>query len=265
MPRRISRRRSLFFQAEDGRRDPSVTGVQTCALPILGLRDSAQALILHRLSDKSPRPDPIYGESLAAHWKWLRALEKVLPKPKRKKGQPPPPPPQIDFAAETFPRLAALAGSVPPEPERHAPFLLQAHARLLAHTSPPPCPEPNISVWLHGIGSGPAEVYVGWRADFTDSDRADWPKLAVALPPHPDELMALPFGSFRRWLAGAESTLSDVEGDTDRPGRAAPQTLLLRWDPESPQVISAAEVRPGDTVILPAADGGTDQFGFNPQ
>jgi CRISPR-associated endonuclease/helicase Cas3 len=230
----------------------------------LGLRDSAQALILHRLSDKSPRPDPIYGESLATHWKWLRALEKALPKPKRKKGQPPTPPPQIDFAAETFPRLAALAGSMPPEPERHAPFLIEAHARLLAHTSPPPCPEPNISVWLHGIGSGLAEVYVGWRADFTDSTRADWPKLAVALPPHPDELMALPFGSFRRWLAGSESTLSDIEGDTDRAGRAPPPTLLLRWDPDSPQVIAAAEVRPGDTIILPAAAGGSDQFGFNP-
>src|ERR1035441_4678901 len=111
---------------------------------------------------------------------------------------------------------------------------------------------------------GPAEVYVGWRADFTDSDRADWPKLAVSPPPPSDELMALPFGSFKRWLAGAESTLSDVEGDTDRAGRAAPQTLLLRWDPESPQVISAAEVRPGDTVILPAADGGPERFGFNP-
>jgi CRISPR-associated endonuclease/helicase Cas3 len=231
----------------------------------LGLRDSAQALILHRLSDKSPRPDPIYGESLAAHWKWLRALEKALPRPKRKKGEPLLPPPQIDFAAGTFPRLAALTGSVPPEPERHAPFLLEAHARLLAHTSPPPCPEPNISVWLHGIGSGPAEVYVAWRADFIESDRADWPKLAIALPPHPDEIMALPFGSFRRWLAEAESTLSDVEGDTDRANRAALQMLLLRWDPESPEVISAAEVRPGDTVILPAAPGGTDQFGFNPQ
>src|SRR5207247_3772602 len=28
---------SFFFQAEDGIRDPLVTGVQTCALPILGL------------------------------------------------------------------------------------------------------------------------------------------------------------------------------------------------------------------------------------
>src|SRR5207247_6188032 len=30
----------FFFQAEDGIRDPLVTGVQTCALPILGLGDA---------------------------------------------------------------------------------------------------------------------------------------------------------------------------------------------------------------------------------
>src|SRR5260370_13271284 len=34
----------FFFQAEDGIRDSSVTGVQTCALPILGL--------LHRLHEQ---------------------------------------------------------------------------------------------------------------------------------------------------------------------------------------------------------------------
>src|SRR5690606_41068663 len=35
---------SLFFQAEDGIRDFHVTGVQTCALPIFGIR----IRILHR-------------------------------------------------------------------------------------------------------------------------------------------------------------------------------------------------------------------------
>src|SRR2546430_1302024 len=46
----------FFFQAEDGIRDLTVTGVQTCALPILaiagGLRDSAkhsQVLLFHRV------------------------------------------------------------------------------------------------------------------------------------------------------------------------------------------------------------------------
>src|SRR5260370_27264821 len=34
----MNRLEFFFFQAEDGIRDPSVTGVQTCALPILGQR-----------------------------------------------------------------------------------------------------------------------------------------------------------------------------------------------------------------------------------
>src|SRR5882762_11589347 len=34
----------FFFQAEDGIRDSSVTGVQTCALPILAHRDSVNSL-----------------------------------------------------------------------------------------------------------------------------------------------------------------------------------------------------------------------------
>src|SRR5215510_16040257 len=39
----------FFFQAEDGIRDGHVTGVQTCALPILRARD-----VLERLSGKRP-------------------------------------------------------------------------------------------------------------------------------------------------------------------------------------------------------------------
>src|SRR5207247_7543343 len=35
-----------FFQAEDGIRDPLVTGVQTCALPISKLREKLLAIIL---------------------------------------------------------------------------------------------------------------------------------------------------------------------------------------------------------------------------
>src|SRR4030066_1407453 len=43
----------FFFQAEDGIRDSSVTGVQTCALPIcefskLGVKAEEEALVLYR-------------------------------------------------------------------------------------------------------------------------------------------------------------------------------------------------------------------------
>ena len=119
----------------------------------LGLHASAQALILHCLPDKAApdKADPIYGEALATHWKWLRQLEKKLPKPKRRRGEPPPAAPRLDFASAVFPELAALGGGEPPVPERHAPCFLEAHARLLAHTSPSPEPQPDISVWLHGV------------------------------------------------------------------------------------------------------------------
>src|SRR5699024_11796062 len=39
----------FFFQAEDGIRDRNVTGVQTCALPILCLFSSQTVLFLHKL------------------------------------------------------------------------------------------------------------------------------------------------------------------------------------------------------------------------
>ena len=38
----------FFFQAEDGIRDWSVTGVQTCALPILEQLAAANSKILHK-------------------------------------------------------------------------------------------------------------------------------------------------------------------------------------------------------------------------
>src|SRR5689334_24957900 len=51
----------FFFQAEDGIRDGTVTGVQTCALPILGTRELAHQAafdlknLLKRVSDADRR------------------------------------------------------------------------------------------------------------------------------------------------------------------------------------------------------------------
>src|SRR5438309_9577810 len=41
----------FFFQAEDGIRDGTVTGVQTCALPISGIGDTAGARREYRTAD----------------------------------------------------------------------------------------------------------------------------------------------------------------------------------------------------------------------
>src|SRR5260370_11016925 len=48
----------FFFQAEDGIRDSSVTGVQTCALPILGME----------VELLSPSPLHCYRRSIKSGW-----------------------------------------------------------------------------------------------------------------------------------------------------------------------------------------------------
>src|SRR2546430_7581360 len=44
----------FFFQAEDGIRDLTVTGVQTCALPISGLASAAQRARARRAAEARP-------------------------------------------------------------------------------------------------------------------------------------------------------------------------------------------------------------------
>src|SRR5260370_10351495 len=59
----------LFFQAEDGIRYSSVTGVQTCALPIynvLSLRVGHHCRSLHTLLKGSGRLHPRHGNDLLA-------------------------------------------------------------------------------------------------------------------------------------------------------------------------------------------------------
>src|SRR5947208_13124984 len=52
----------FFFQAEDGIRDDLVTGVQTCALPILGLRSLCpRAGAPSRAPARTGRPGPGEG------------------------------------------------------------------------------------------------------------------------------------------------------------------------------------------------------------
>src|SRR5688500_19093439 len=57
----------FFFQAEDGIRDYKVTGVQTCALPILARRFVPEGEIHHFVrNDKSRAADDNVGASSAA-------------------------------------------------------------------------------------------------------------------------------------------------------------------------------------------------------
>src|SRR4051794_41634907 len=52
MKKQYTKKKNFFFQAEDGIRDGRVTGVQTCALPILPARHPHRA----QLADRDARP-----------------------------------------------------------------------------------------------------------------------------------------------------------------------------------------------------------------
>src|SRR3989475_994832 len=57
----------FFFQAEDGIRDLTVTGVQTCALPICGLIDESREVVIDAASGvtgagRNPTRELLFGE-----------------------------------------------------------------------------------------------------------------------------------------------------------------------------------------------------------
>src|SRR5205807_5295427 len=92
--------RIFFFQAEDGIRDYKVTGVQTCALPIL-FRMSAPVMRVNDRSwavscfssspmmsstsppEQNPRPSPVIGRASCRERVWISVGGVVLQKKPR--------------------------------------------------------------------------------------------------------------------------------------------------------------------------------------
>src|SRR2546430_487755 len=84
----------FFFQAEDGIRDLTVTGVQTCALPISAARGGGQARG-HRVQRRGERHGPERRERGAGHRRPRRTERQhrlPLAGPRRGSNRPPHPP-----------------------------------------------------------------------------------------------------------------------------------------------------------------------------
>ncbi len=169
--------------------------------------------------------DPIYGRALSETVRWLKELGKERPKKlkeelkklkdaaKKLKGE------AKQEAEEQLARKAqvdfgVLALEVPTgdeltkllAPKPNAPTLLPAYLDLWAQTSPAPSQVPDVSLWLHGPSSGPADVQVIWRADLTEEvlQRGDVEAataIVAATRPSSLEAMSLPFVTARAWLA----------------------------------------------------------------
>jgi CRISPR-associated endonuclease/helicase Cas3 len=191
------------------------------------------------------KDDPVYGDAVDRTWQAL---------PDR--GT------RFDFAQ--LPRELGASATKP-----HAPVLLRSHLDRLVQTSPYPDASPDVALWLHGPDAGPADVTVVWRADLTrglleTGYGQPAVTLVTACPPGTREAMSVPLAAVRSWLANGSGTgdaeVADIEGMRqenagDREtGRVRP---ALRWRGDDSSVISSVrDIRPGDTLIVPASYGG---------
>lgn len=221
----------------------------------LGRRGQSSAVILARSDMISPQAeDPVYGPAVAATWKWLQAVSgKDL---------------QVDFgiaalplpSVEDLPRLLASAQA--------APRLRTQDFDAFACTSVQLACEPDLPLYLHGRRDNP-DVSVVWRADLSEPLNAknvrDAVNTVVLLPPSAPEAMPMPLYVARAWLRGLSRDISDVEGERRPPPEQQTQSrYAIRWRGDESDLITAADLRPGDVVVVPTCYGGCDAWGWNP-
>jgi CRISPR-associated endonuclease/helicase Cas3 len=246
----------------------------------LGTYGRSEGVIVH---DKSSKEDPVYGKAINETVRWFKDREKERPKRlkddlKRLKEAAKKLPQDAKTQAEAnIARLklvdfGVLALDVPTGEELsklvaakpNAPTLLPAYLDLWAQTSPPPSQLPDVSLWLHGPASGPADVQVVWRTDLPEEvlvrgDVETSIAIVAAVRPSSLEAVSVPFAAARAWIRKQTVRyLGDAEGatpdDDDEPSSASRRAL--RWRGDDSTIIDANGLRPGDTIVVPASYGG---------
>jgi CRISPR-associated endonuclease/helicase Cas3 len=228
----------------------------------------ADSVILGRSTDLvRGATDPVYGDAL---WKTWAALEQL---------------PALDFGPSAMPEGLRRDPGLRPETASW-PVLLPTHLDAWVQTNPVPSPDPDPSLWLHGLGQEVLDVTVVWRSDLDSKmfsfpaslDRAIDPTahdewlanvraIVTAIPPAATESISLPISAARRWLLGTRGTwVSDVDGrdendsdgdlsDLTRPPSDAPR-LAIWWNGDGSEVITPQQLKPGMTILVPSAYGG---------
>jgi CRISPR-associated endonuclease/helicase Cas3 len=229
-----------------------------------------------KLKDDKPE-DPIYGNALARTWNWLSrfATDET-----------------VDFGIDAFGGLLdshGKDGRIPrellaPSARLDAPVMLPAYVDLWCQTSPCTVPDPDVPLFLHGERRGEPDVQVCWRGDLIADGHMDpakhWANVVSLLPPTSAECMTLPLSRARRWLA--EQQPDDNDGDlfgiapdedsgtggkkTGRRQQRQPRSPAVLWRGanDSMLITSPWDLRPGDTLVVPANDGGWNELGHVP-
>jgi len=221
----------------------------------LGQLGKARGVIVYRGPKVDKRgniiPDPVYGMDIHTAWKWLEGVA----------GNG-----CVDFGISAMEALMVRVDPPQVEPV-DTPTLLPSHVDLLAQTGPD-APYVEVSPWLHGAQRGTADVSIVWRSDLARGEEDIWSETVRLCPPQVKEALEVPLYAVKAWLAGRMgSEVADFEGgkepsirdmDADRP-------VLLWRGPDESRIGYNADIRPGDTIVVPAEYGGCDRYGWASQ
>jgi CRISPR-associated endonuclease/helicase Cas3 len=237
---------------------------------------------------------PVYGEVRDACWAELIRLSPPVPaRAAAVPGRGAPlavSPLACRHISRSMPPTAMMS---PP----HVPFLMTPTLDAWTETGPAPVPDPPVAPYLHGFTSPSATVEIAWRDGLlADPDLDDLVNdtsgetsepargarvtsatahaLLSAVPVRAGEVVEVPFAAARAWLAGDDPPpVADVDLDPDaetrppkdpRPIRALALRARLPGVDPTWRWIDASGLRPGDRIVVPAEDGGLDQYGWAP-
>ena len=225
----------------------------------------AEGTILTIAEDVAKKADdPVYGDRIRKTWEALREIAEDS---------------ELDFGVTALDRRLREAALDPDEfaaPRAQAPVLMPAYLDLWSQTSPPPATDPEVGLFLHGAERAAADVSLVWRGDLSSADLNDassrLKEIMELVPPRTAEMIEVPIWSAAAWLNRPRD--AHPARVADAPARDEPtasdrfqQRKAFRWmgaDAPRTGLVGAAELRPGDVLVVPAEYGGCDKFGWNP-
>jgi CRISPR-associated endonuclease/helicase Cas3 len=211
--------------------------------------------------------DPIYGNAIPRTWYWLSSLsQKDI----------------VDFGINAMTNAVddcrttngnkALADMLSPTGD--APVLLPAYLDCWVQTNPAPAADPDVALFLHGPQREMADVQVCWRGDLPAvENEEDWADILSICPPTTAECLPVPLHVFRSWM-GSLGQFEDSSGDVPEtqklPAKKQKEeergilTFVWRGPNDRFFAHSAADLGPGDTIVLRVQSGGWQALGHLP-
>ena len=217
--------------------------------------------------DEAAPCDPIYGNAIPRTWRWLSGLAQDG---------------VVDFGINAMTAAVdALRATASEEtlaamlsPTGDAPVMLPAYLDCWVQTNPAPAADPDVALFLHGPQREMADVQVCWRGDLPEAaNEGEWADILSLCPPTAAECLPVPLHVFRDWL-GSRGKFEDSSGDVaetqEVPDRKKKEeergvpALVWRGPDDRSFAHRAADLRPGDTIVLRVQHGGWQALGHLP-